>query len=1784
MEGVHGRIFEEGFVPPEPHIHVEPIGDQWLVGEASSLAQSFPAVGVFESTGNYVAAWTSFEQADGDTSGLGVYAQLYAPDGTPLVDPFLVNTGYTTDDQTNPTVAVAADGTFLVAWQSQGEDGDGDGIFAQRYLADGTPNGIAFQVNTESAGDQSLPTAAMDNAGNAIIAWQSEDQDTDGSGIYARRYDAAGAALDADDVLVNTTVAGNQTDPSVSRDRVGGDYVIAWQSETLGEEGEVDLNVLAHVFDASGATVVSEFVANSILEKDQVGPSAAMSPSGEFVIAWTSEGQVGSGADVYARQFDAAGDPVADDFLVNETTLRGQQYPATGIDADGNILVSWQSSHQDGFSWGVYAKAYDATGAVIEPEFQVNTNTQGPQVNPALNANSDGEAIVVWLGLDVTHAPAVHAKRIQLPQGAAEFEIGPEGEVVLANYAALEEAPASATVDGDGNYIVVWQSYGDDGSGLGIYGRRFDATGSPLEDPFLVNTTTAGNQSHPDVAADLLGNFVVVWQSIDQDGDGYGIFGQRFDVNAMPVGGEFQINSAATGHQEKPVVAVDPDGGNSIVVWQGPDADGTGIYSQRYDVDWNPIGGEQAVNHFTDLAQVSATVSMNTSGEYVIGWVSDHRAVFDPIDTEKSIFVQWYDAAGNAAAADEVLIHQILEGLEAQENPDVAMDESGNFLVVWQSINQDGNTWGVFARQFLSDLTPVQNEFQVNQTVLAPQRHAGTAVDADGNFVVAWQSHAQDASGPGVFARVYDSAAVAQTDEFLVPTWDDGPQTWPVVAMVDISQFGIFWTGHGVDRVEGVHGRAFGAPLSTLNFDFGTISSPVASDYTQVTHVTMYTPELGYGWAAGSIGSRDRVTGTDLSRDFNFGRDGTFVADVANGDYEVTLLIGDATVAHDNVGIYLEGTQVDTVTTAAGEIITRVYVVTVADDQLTLRLDDQGGSDVNAVINALDIDPLPDTSGPRVVSSQVVGAFDRISGFRLTFSEPINAATFSPADIVELTGPGGAITGAHITEVSDAEFLVTFDEETTLGEYTLTIGPDIRDLLGNPMDQDQDHTSGEDPDDRFTTTVSVVDALRYDFGTPTSPVEAGYQRVHEAMTYTAELGYGWLAGAIYSRDRGVGTDLTRDFNFSTNATFGADVSPGTYMLTVTVGDASSAHDNIGLYAEETLLDTVSTARGEVLTLTYEVAVSDGQLTFAIRDLGGSDRYALVNGLEVSTTMDVEGPQVVSSVPSGLVLGTVDQVRLTFNEPIDPTTFTTPDVIELVGPSGPLTLMGVHTVSPTTFDVRFASQSDFGEYQLVIGPNIEDTSGNLMNQNDNATNGEDPEDRYTTSFTITDGRRFDFGTATSPVEPGYTGVTPAMTYTPTVGYGWLSGSIAARDRTTGTDLTRDFNFTRLGTFVADVDNGDYTVTVLLGDMRYPHDNMGVFLEGAQVDVVTTAAGEVVTRMYDVSVADGQLTLLLDDLGGSDANVTLVGMEYHLLAAAEDLQGPSVVSVTPEGVVNGPIDHVRLTFSEAIDDGTFTTGDVIELVGPSGVVNPTHVQMVSPTVFDVVFASQSELGSYFLSLGPNIEDLAGNPMNQDGDGTNGEATDDRFETEFAIGMAFDFGTTTSPVDDGYTQVASTTTYNAVDGYGWQTGTVGERDRAVGDDLERDLNFTRLATFAVDVDNGDYEVTITAGDAGPYAHDAMGFLLEGTLVDTLSTARGEVVTHTYFVTVTDGQLTLQLDDLGGSDAYVVINGLTLVPVVTAGPLAAKPLSAERVDTAFAEWQDLEEDLGLMAFMDEL
>jgi fibronectin type 3 domain-containing protein len=129
-----------------------------------------------------------------------------------------------------------------------------------------------------------------------------------------------------------------------------------------------------------------------------------------------------------------------------------------------------------------------------------------------------------------------------------------------------------------------------------------------------------------------------------------------------------------------------------------------------------------------------------------------------------------------------------------------------------------------------------------------------------------------------------------------------------------------------------------------------------------------------------------------------------------------------------------------------------------------------------------------------------------------------------------------------------------------------------------------------------------------------------------------------------------------------------------------------------------------------------------------------------------------------------------------------------------------------------------------------------------------------------------------------------------------------------------------------------------------------------------------------------------------------------------------------------------------------------------------------------------------------------------------------------------------------------------YSPAAGFGWSAGAVQEWDFAAGDDLRRDQNFSADATFAVDLPDGSYDVTLTMGDP-TFAHDRMEVSLEGAVVDEVTTAGGQFVVRTYRATVADGRLTLRLRDAGGNDPFAVISALVVARVDA--PLAPDPAS---------------------------
>ncbi len=135
---------------------------------------------------------------------------------------------------------------------------------------------------------------------------------------------------------------------------------------------------------------------------------------------------------------------------------------------------------------------------------------------------------------------------------------------------------------------------------------------------------------------------------------------------------------------------------------------------------------------------------------------------------------------------------------------------------------------------------------------------------------------------------------------------------------------------------------------------------------------------------------------------------------------------------------------------------------------------------------------------------------------------------------------------------------------------------------------------------------------------------------------------------------------------------------------------------------------------------------------------------------------------------------------------------------------------------------------------------------------------------------------------------------------------------------------------------------------------------------------------------------------------------------------DTTGPRIVSATPNGSGTSPVSSVRVTFSEAINAGTFDAGDVTVFTGPAGTsltnVTVTSVANSNGTQFDVSFAALSTAGGYSFRIGPHIEDTAGNEMNQDQDGFNGEDPADAFTASFTITSTVTFtNNTPTPIRD-------------------------------------------------------------------------------------------------------------------------------------------------------------------------
>jgi YVTN family beta-propeller protein len=700
--------------------------------------------------GSFLVVWTG----PGDGHVVGVHAQRFDNAGA-VGSEFRVNS-YTTDIQRASGVATDPDGTMLLVWSSQTQDGDNSGVFGRRYDASG-PLGSEFQINQFTTSLQFAGRVTAQGDGKFVVTWTGRDQDGSGNGVFARRVDSSGPL--GNEFQVNTYTYLNQYNPSIAA-RANGDFIVAWQGYGPGGMDQIR----AQRFTSAGTRVGQDFLVNEPTEISPEFPQVGLNASGGFVVAW----QAGVPTFVRARRFDSLGNAQGGELQVSPSPV-GQELGGLQMEPDGgfNVVFSSLSGSAD-----VFGRSFDSAGMALGTQFTVNTYTTSTQRGGSISGNGADRYVVVWDSRDQDGSGRGifgqrYARATVTPTGptATPTETPTPTRTSTATSTSTKTEPPTETPtwtpNGSPTPASTVTPTGSGPTGTPTSSGTATATATPIRTPtstptdldptgtptsnwtpaasptpgpseFQVNAFTTGNQRNPSVSHAPDGSFVVAWESSSQDETFDGIFARRFASGGLAQGPEFWVNTYTTGPQQYPSVSHAPDG-SFVVAWEDSlqDGNGEGVFARRY-------------------------------------------------------------ASGGAAMAAEFQVNT--HTLDDQERPSISHAPDGSFVAAWESAGQDGDGSGIFARRYDSGAAAMGGEFQANTYTTGWQRDPAVSHSPqDGSFVVVWWSEAQDGSGAGVFGQRFENTGNRLGPEFRVNAFTTGDQLAPKVAHATDGSFAVAW-------------------------------------------------------------------------------------------------------------------------------------------------------------------------------------------------------------------------------------------------------------------------------------------------------------------------------------------------------------------------------------------------------------------------------------------------------------------------------------------------------------------------------------------------------------------------------------------------------------------------------------------------------------------------------------------------------------------------------------------------------------------------------------------------------------------------------------------------------------------------------------------------------------------------------------------------------------------------------------------------------------------------------
>lgn len=618
------------------------------VNSHTTGAQFNPDMASSSETDHALIVWESDGQ---DGSGSGIYGRLVDSDGLFLSSEFQINST-TTNDQSEP--AVAWNGSrYLVVWSSEqvnyGKLVTNYGIVGQFFDNEGAAIGSEFLISNDAAHDHTAPDVASDGTDFIVVAHAD-------SKVVARKVGATGTlgsyftVNDASSDLISAYA---------SIASMGTSYLVVWRDNNdVAFPLRPTYSLHAQLLNPDSSKQDTNFTVNHYSVTSMARPSISASSTSYYVL-WSSYHESSTTRVVCWRRLAYTGLTIHD---VPYTQVYGAGdnavFQVRAETVNPPLHYQW---YYDGVEVGTDSPTLTLTEADL-PDSSAYVHIQCKIYDTYDSYETETGDRLYWY--DKSSYGYVTEPWFYIPQS---FE---------------QKAYKTALASNGSAFFASWDYMTADMTNqTDIKGMIFDNEGTPTTSPANINTTVAYAQANPDSAFNGT-YYLMVWQSYIS---GYNddIIGQFYASDGTPVGSEIVINSTRTWYQKNPAIAT--DGTNFFVIWESyqQDSDGYAIVGCIVDGASMLPGSEIVINQHETGDQVNADIASDGFNKYLAVW--EDQGDYD--GTTDDNIIGRYIYSNGTFVDNEFMVNETAN--KSSHKPAVA-SSYGSFFIVWESTDSYG--------------------------------------------------------------------------------------------------------------------------------------------------------------------------------------------------------------------------------------------------------------------------------------------------------------------------------------------------------------------------------------------------------------------------------------------------------------------------------------------------------------------------------------------------------------------------------------------------------------------------------------------------------------------------------------------------------------------------------------------------------------------------------------------------------------------------------------------------------------------------------------------------------------------------------------------------------------------------------------------------------------------------------------------------------------------------------------------------------------------------------------